>query len=537
MSFKQIYLLWCCLCIALIANAQTTYSKLYNSTYASFAKDIFVEDSVIVMLGSTYVPAPDSNSWAGLLFRRLDFEGNVLTEKYYGKADTTLYVNRVGGALVRLNDGSYIVGGTAQFFDTVTHYITGSHMMLYKFNGMGDTVWTRHYPGPGLSYGNYSTVKADSTILIVGETGDFAGTFQDFYFVHTDSSGNIMSEQVYDFEQYDLLALDVEAYSNGNYLVGGLYDHNYYFEEGHGLLIKFDSTDNILQSTSYGSENGDDAGLIICISNDEKYIYAVQAMDTIITADETTRPYYIAKLDTAGNFLWRFFITHPLEMDIANIYETSDENIIITGFKSQLPYNTPHAFISKIDSNGILQWEHIYYTREDRSNYLIDSKEMPDGGYLFTGSAYSALNSQDMWLLRVDCMGCLEPGCLGPLPYVCDSLVHETPDDTSGVDTTINITTLFDVTTFTIAPNPFTNTAIVTIKLPTILNIQQNERLNLDIYDLNGKLVDRYGNIPLYNGNETIRFTINRNALMSGMYFAQLRYGATLLASTKLAVE
>ena len=274
MGIKNIFLLCSCLCITILSDAQATYSKLYdyNGTFGEWGRNIHVEDSTFVIIGGTYVPAPDSNSWYGYFFRRLDFEGNVLTEKYYGKADTTLYVNRVGGALVRLNDGSYIVGGTAQFFDTVTHYITGSHMMLYKFNGMGDTVWTRHYPGPGLSYGNYSTMKADSTILIVGETGDFAGTFQDFYFVHTDSSGNIISEQVYDFEQYDLLALDVEAYSNGNYLVGGLYDHNYYFEEGHGLMIKIDSTDNIVQSASYGSVDGDDSGIGICISKNEKYI-------------------------------------------------------------------------------------------------------------------------------------------------------------------------------------------------------------------------------------------------------------------------
>ncbi len=536
MGIKNIFLLCSCLCFTLLADAQTTYSKLYNSTYAGFARDIFVEDSVIVMLGSTYVPAPDGNSWVGLLFRRLDFEGNVLTEKYYGKADTTLYPNRVGGALVRMNDGSYIVGGTAQFFDPETHYISGSHMMLYKFNAIGDTVWTRHYPGPGLSYGHYSTMKADSTILIVGETGDFAGTFQDFYFVHTDSSGNILSEQVYDYAQYDLLSLNVDAYTNGDYIISGAYDHLYY-ENIRGIFLKYTAANDLIFNKTYGSITGNNSGLLTVISKDEKYIYAGQGLDTIITPGDLTQTFYVSKMDTNGNYIWRYFIDEAYQVSISHIYETSASDLIVIGYKISPIYNTPHAFISKIDSTGILQWEHIYYTRPDRSNYLIDSKEMPDGGYLFTGSAFSELNSQDMWLLRVDCMGCLEPGCVGPLPYVCDSLAHDTPDDTSGVDTTINIATLFDLTTFNITPNPFISTATVTIKLPAILNIQQYDRLSLDIYDLNGKLVNSYGNIPLFNGNETIRFSIYRSGLMSGMYFAQLRYGPTLLASTKLVVE
>lgn len=61
--------------------------------------------------------------------------------------------------------------------------------------------------------------------------------------------------------------------------------------------------------------------------------------------------------------------------------------------------------------------------------------------------------------------------------------------------------------------------------------------LSLDIYDITGKLADRYANIPVHNPNETIRFNMYKHHLAPGIYSATLRYGERNLGGIKLIVE
>ena len=121
---------------------------------------------------------------------------------------------------------------------------------------------------------------------------------------------------------------------------------------------------------------------------------------------------------------------------------------------------------------------------EDRENYFTDVVELPDKGFMLTGTAFSATD-QDVWLVRLDSMGCLEPGC----------------GDT--VTAVINIPNQNGL--FSIYPNPVSNTSTVEIKIPDDFQIISGEKLSLNIYDISGKIVDTYGNISVNNPNETAR--------------------------------
>ena len=70
--------------------------------------------------------------------------------------------------------------------------------------------------------------------------------------------------------------------------------------------------------------------------------------------------------------------------------------------------------LSKTDEQGNLMWQRKYYTRHDLDNYFFGMIPTSDMGFLMYGFAYRNGNEQqDAWAVKVDSLGCLEPGCAG----------------------------------------------------------------------------------------------------------------------------
>lgn len=113
-------------------------------------------------------------------------------------------------------------------------------------------------------------------------------------------------------------------------------------------------------------------------------------------------------------------------------------------------------------------------------------------------------------------MGCLVPGC-DEVPIEEVTIVHETY--------------------LSIYPNPFDDAATAEIQMPQDFTIIGNQKLRLEIYDMQGRLVDHYSNIYPNNPGETIRFKMYRNTMTSGIYLASLRYGDEILNSIHFVVK
>jgi len=60
--------------------------------------------------------------------------------------------------------------------------------------------------------------------------------------------------------------------------------------------------------------------------------------------------------------------------------------------------------------------------------------------------------------------------------------------------------------------------------------------ISLQIYDISGKIVDTYANIPVSNPGETIRFNVYRKKITNGFYNAQLFYNNTPLGNFKIVL-
>ncbi|MBK7567889.1 MAG: T9SS type A sorting domain-containing protein [Chitinophagales bacterium] len=437
---------------------------------------------------------------------KTDTLGNQLTFKNFSKEHAAYYASRPG-ALKKIHSGLFLAGSTLAD--------TGTMGLLYLFNGECDTIFTKRFKGDGFT-AFYNTDIINDTIYLIGATRDTLGSEVFLYLVALDTFGTTLWEQKIGNGVNAEFGLNVDHFTNGNLLLSGSVDYDDTGMVTDGKIYKTNRSGDPYFSKTYGTPF-DDSHQYAKVSINNKSILVQQAIDTIINIGDVEYPRFVGKMDTSGNYIWRTFLNKPIFLDLWNLWENVDGTVVACGTTKPDSLENLHGFITKLDSNGIILWERTYTTDNYYDAYFFDVQQTPDKGFIISGSAVGDIlgePNQQMWLVKLDSMGCLEPGCADTFTSINPILIQNAM--------------------FTIYPNPISNTATAEIHIPENFTIIPGEKLFLNIYDLNGKLVDSYTNISVQNPNEVIRFNIYNKNLPSGIYEAALFYGGIKLGVMKL---
>ncbi|MBK7440983.1 MAG: hypothetical protein IPI65_05490 [Bacteroidetes bacterium] len=491
--------------------SQNTYNILIDHEHQSeWGYSLLMDMDTIVMTGYTNV-LKDGFYRDGVFFRKLDLEGNIFRENLI--ADTcVLYSVGSSGNLVKI-DNQYLTCGIYQYCDSIFDGGVGSLGMVYKFSEEGDTIWTKKFYSQSYSIIYRGARTKNKAYVSAGVAVDTSTSITQFYLVKIDSSANIIWEKTFDY-LLNNYAFSIDSYTNGDFIIGGLTDPTTSFSETDGYIAKLDSSGNLIWQKKIGTID-DDRGCVARITLDQQNIYLQQSLDTVVSIGDAPMPNYVGKLDNNGNFIWRTFFNGPYKQDIWGIREMDNKSIVVVGIKNVDDVSQGRGFICKLDSNGVKLWERTYYSRTDRPNYFTDVAKVSDGGYILTGTAFSETD-QDVWLVRLDSMGCLEPGCdIVDVPTI-----------------TVKNTTLFNF-----YPNPMHNTATVELQIPDNFQILSGATIMLQIMDISGKIVDIYANIPVSNPGETIRFNVYRKNLLAGYYHTLVKYNNVNIGDFKIIVN
>ncbi|QQR87412.1 MAG: hypothetical protein IPJ76_04080 [Flavobacteriales bacterium] len=428
-----------------------------------------------------------AGAWApyqGPLLMRLDAQGDTLQTTAYpwywtpGRTST----------LVPAPDGGLLLAGSMSNAGndvTVAHF---SPTLDSIRAGYSNDAWSWHAIN--------LTVAPDSTILVFGEAGPA-----------WDLGIQRFSQQLQLLASYRFLSPTNETCGNGittfegGFAVAGIRvlsgaDWNMH-------VVKSDAQGNIQWERSIGDDWYELGGFIAQAPDTNYYVAGGYRWPNVLFARST-----LVQLNSAGVPLWYCVVpTVGSSWLLTKPVITDDGRVLAAGKSIMNAYYRGQLMCA--DTSGALLWERTYATDTMANNAFLDMQQDPDGGFVLVGQATDPLTGDDRpWVVRTDSVGCLVPGC-----DVIDGIQDQRTDLGSAL---------------IIAPNPVTDHALVTVRLPSGINYGA---LQLTLTDgLGRRLHSQYA-----LNQKTVEVRLEH--LTDGTYYLHLTNGPHWLSGGKLVKE
>jgi hypothetical protein len=298
--------------------------------------------------------------------------------------------------------------------------------------------WAKCYGGSNSE--NAFAVKPthDGGYILAGttnsiDTGDvygFHGGMSDYWVVKTDSAGTLKWQKCLGGTSQDV-ARDILVTSDGGYVVAGWTQSNDGDVSGNFgswdyWIIKLDSAGNIQWQKCHGG-TGQDQAYSIQQTSDGGYIMTgyANSTDGEVSGGHGVMDYWVLKLDAAGNFQWQKPLGGCCDDRGHSVFQCFDKGYIVAGQTNSNDFDVTgnhgsfDCWIVKLDTVGIIQWEHCFGSSGSEIAWSIIQAK--DSGYVFVGEAngfndgdVSGNHGGDFWLVKLDTAGQLQwQKCLG----------------------------------------------------------------------------------------------------------------------------
>jgi len=353
----------------------------------------------------------------------------------------------------------------------------------------------------------YSSIQLeDSTYILVGVASTNNNSDNQVWIVKTNKSGQEIWNRKFG-TLLDEAATRVTTDIHGNIIVGaGIITGS----NNDPWIIKLDSAGDLVSQTilTSGAVSCGGADLMrIPLSNEYLYWGCV---DTVIQIGDYQYPRFIAIMDSSFNILAKAIFHGPTVRDIYIARPLPDSTFIVVGFKADETTGVPLGWITRVDNNGNILWEHFYYHLDYLDNYFADVQQAFDKGFICTGTAWTYYDSlgiynQDIWLVKLDSNGCLDPNCFTNIGTI------EVSDDK------------YDLQVF---PNPASTQTTILYNVPPTI-----KHATIEVFDLTGH---RLRSEEVNAGEHSLSFDVT--TFSNAMLFVNLIVEGKMVLSKKILV-
>jgi len=237
-------------------------------------------------------------------------------------------------------------------------------------------------------------------------------------------------------------------------------------------------------------------------------------------------------LSPEGKHLWDTELSDSCfcrKQSNGGIFKCQNDDVIGTGhYKkiNQMPYGSPHQiWIYRVSPTGTLKWSKQYaYEKVFTSHVPLpvisffqgENIRESESKFIYVNGNASLVGKDDaIFILKVDSMGCMTPGCTSD-----DVFLGADPTVT---DEAIKLREYF----YKLGPNPFTTE--LTIEM---VNPQPGRAMDLMLYDMSGKMISKLKDV-----NTKGMYQMNTEGLPLGMYILNLMMDGRLIQVDKVVKQ
>lgn len=449
-----------------------------------------------------------------------------LRTNIYGKLNaadgTDIYLKSfpvIGGItnlLVSTDAKSTIFEGP--FVDSITS-LNGQILLTKILNQSGEIIWNSDIGLADRSeFPHYRFRRSSSgKLLLVGqEAAAVAEDYAKISFVMADAEGFLVFSKRYSLDTLvNHFGLSVIETPDKGFLIVAFnkYDLTITFHSIRDMIIlKTDSAGNLVNSHTYpaflSNCHRGYLGLDIARKQDGNYLICGYR-DYECPIAHNFSNYIFATIDENGVLLDSTSSGLNFNCDARRLIPLHDGNFLACGYERFHGSDPKYGMLMKVSPDMKILWKRLYRTSPPQfteHDQFYDVVEMPDdhGFVLVSASNLGDSTQQNGWVIRVDSLGCLVPGC--------DSLVAI--DDLPGIDPDRPGELL-------VFPNP--TGGHLTIELPEKEGVIQSYRVS----DARGRVID---DVQFLKSARVRRFEINLGSQAAGVYFVSVRTAAGWLS-------
>lgn len=471
-----------------------------------FGVEHAADGGVLVFLGSQY--ADDSLLYgSNVVTMHVDPMGGPLDTNHLFIPLLSTYPGHANVGFLRPG-GGYGIGGSS--WDGTT-----GRPVLYLFDSAGVVEGMFQYGDSGQTWtGRQGKATPDGGYVICGETSS-SGTSMDVFLLKIDSAFNQVWIHTYGQPDSNEYAVSVDLLPDGSYVVGGQqaisvasYDQ---------WVLKIDSTGLLIWDERYGSAFNDGPNAHVTVTTDGNVVSP--------TAWATDNGGYLHqlgmfKVDAQGSLLWSHrydSIAGPSALFVAKEIQPNGD-LIAAGLSDRPGYL--HGVLLRTNSLGDSLWMRYYHYEDSLitqgKGAFRDVVCIHDDGFIAVGAAFNSNNpndplvySQDTWVVKVDSMGCLVPGCDGI------GMITSQNTNYKGV--------------LTLAPNPARSNVQVSWALPVA---RRSGAARLSVVSSSGAVVHTQ-EVDL--SSSSVQLDVSN--YQAGIYYVHLVHENDWVTGSKLVVE
>ncbi|MFZ5554708.1 MAG: T9SS type A sorting domain-containing protein [Bacteroidota bacterium] len=329
----------------------------------------------------------------------LNTNGDTLRKKLHGKPTASYYL---GSNSLFSDDSNFIFIGKE--VDT-----NGTFPFVSKMNFNFDTIWTSYKWN--LPEGDFFDAKKTRDGYVFAGMHDSTTTNFDILIVKCDTSGNLQWKKKIVTNEYEY-AYSIDTTLDGGFVIAGWQRNAISWNSSWDIYItKLDSAGSIASGWPkvFGTTDSE-AGWVRTLKDGS---FAVWGGWESGSGNEKA---HLRKLFPNGNTAWIQNFQNPGASAVIDVFtdlvEVENGDLVLTGMFYDSTINNPVGWILRTDSLGNEKWRRKLQKRNE-DNYLYSIQQTPDLGFVMSGFVFpdGGSTTQDGWIIKVDSMGCLTPGC------------------------------------------------------------------------------------------------------------------------------